>query len=79
MGWEMSSSLPMRSHRPLTVRSPIFRSSVAPFDARIVEERRLITGQNPASAEPLVRVLLAQLDDSGMILARDGSAVSSPQ
>ncbi|MGF7150272.1 putative intracellular protease/amidase [Sphingomonas zeicaulis] len=44
------------------VRQGAVYSRAAPFDARIVEEGRLITGQNPASAEPLARALLAQLD-----------------
>ena len=43
------------------VRQGAIYDSAAPFESKVIEDGRLITGQNPASAEPLARALIRQL------------------
>lgn len=57
---EFDKLVPLLAETELSRQGAIY-SSAAPFEPQIVEDGRLITGQNPASAEPLARALIRQL------------------
>lgn len=57
---EYDKVVPLLAETELVRQGAIYDRAEA-FQAKIVEDGRLITGQNPASAEPLARALLRQL------------------
>jgi len=57
---EYDKLVPLLAETELVRQGAIY-SSAAPFEPKVIEDGRLITGQNPASAEPLARVLIRQL------------------
>lgn len=57
---EYDKLVPLLAETALVRQGAIY-SSAEPFEPQVVEDGRLITGQNPASAEPLARALLRQL------------------
>lgn len=57
---EYDKLVPLLAETELVRQGAIY-SSAAPFEPKVVEDGRLITGQNPASAEPLARALLRHL------------------
>jgi len=57
---EYDKIVPVLAETVLVGQGAIYQSA-APFEPKIVEDGRLITGQNPASAEPLTKALLKQL------------------
>lgn len=57
---EYDKIVPLLAETELVRQGAIY-SSAPPFEAKVVEDGRLITGQNPASAEALANALLAQL------------------
>lgn len=57
---EYDKLVPLLAETELIRQGAIY-SRAAPFEPQVIEDGRLITGQNPASAEPLARALLRQL------------------
>lgn len=57
---EYDKLVPLLAETELARQGAIY-SSAAPFEPKVVEDGRLITGQNPASAEPLARALIRRL------------------
>ncbi|WP_311270788.1 type 1 glutamine amidotransferase domain-containing protein [Sphingobium sp. WCS2017Hpa-17] len=57
---EYDKIVPLLAETELVRQGAIYNRA-APFEARVVEDGRLITGQNPASAESLAKALLSQL------------------
>ena len=60
--------VPLLAETALVDQGALYRRA-APFEPMVIQHGRLITGQNPASAEPLAEALLRQLSD-----APEGSA-----
>ena len=58
---EYDKIVPVLAETVLVDLGAIYHSA-APFEPKVVEDGRLITGQNPASAAPLADALLIQLD-----------------
>lgn len=57
---EYDKVVPLLAETELVRQGAIY-SRAAPFESKVVKDGCLITGQNPASAEPLAKALLAQL------------------
>lgn len=57
---EYDKLVPLLAETELVRQGAIY-DSAAPFEPKVIEDGRLITGQNPASAEPLARALIRQL------------------
>jgi putative intracellular protease/amidase len=58
---EYDKLVPLLAETELVAQGALY-SKAAPFEAHVVEDGLLITGQNPASAAPLARALLAHLE-----------------
>lgn len=57
---EYDKLVPLLAETELVAQGALY-SKAAPFEAHVVEDGLLITGQNPASAGPLAKALLARL------------------
>lgn len=57
---EYDKLVPLLAETELVRQGAVYESA-APFEPQVIEDGRLITGQNPASAAPLVRALLRHL------------------
>jgi len=57
---EYDKLVPLLAETELVRQGAIY-SSAAPFEPKVIEDGRLITGQNPSSAEPLARALIRHL------------------
>ena len=57
---EYDKLVPLLAETALVRQGAIYNSA-APFEPKVVEDGRLITGQNPASAEPLARALIRHI------------------
>jgi putative intracellular protease/amidase len=58
---EYDKLVPLLAETELVAQGALY-SKAAPFEAHVVEDGLQITGQNPASAAPLARALLAHLE-----------------